>query len=166
MIGRRMRYLLSQVRLSLSADSRVWNLEGSDQYSCQSFNSYLIQPYVSTPFQFSSFLWQARDPFKIRAFVWTLVFNKLNTNDRLRSIGPTSIFHRIAVWCVRIILYFTIICFFFVEVPVSFGTIYLGWVRRIGLVLHLLLLFCRWSLEVLDMRLIEIFCGSVGYSLY
>lgn len=60
----------------------------------------MIQSRKTTLFPLSSFVGEAKVPFKIRALVWTLVLNKININDVLQS-------HRA---CIRISPYWCLMC--------------------------------------------------------
>lgn len=65
-------------------DKRVWTFESSGRFSCKSFFKVLI---LSNNFDLSFpaiRIWKSQVPPRVKAFVWSLVLNHINTMDLLQ----------------------------------------------------------------------------------
>lgn len=80
--------ILLHIHLSHNSDTRLWVLEGSGLFSCGSFLLHLTRAPSPLVFPLSSFIWKSRVPFKVWVFVWSLVLNKLSTNDVRQARRP------------------------------------------------------------------------------
>ena len=84
--------LLSNIHLTpFVLDARTWVLSSSGVFSIKSFFSTLSFSPYSIPFYPTNFLWKSRVPFKVRAFAWSVVLKKVNTNDMLQLRRPFKV---------------------------------------------------------------------------
>ena len=76
--------LLNPVHLSSSLDKRLWSLDSSGLFTCKSFFQYLTHSSNTTSLLLDEPIWKSKAPFEVKSFIWTDVFNRINTNDILQ----------------------------------------------------------------------------------
>ncbi|KAM2004953.1 hypothetical protein FF1_000090 [Malus domestica] len=87
------------VRLCLSrADRRRWILEGSGQFTCKSYFSFLRNNDSVHQFLPSPQIWKAKVPPKVKVLVWLVALRKVNTCDQIQRRMPYTCFS--PHWCV------------------------------------------------------------------
>ena len=80
---------VESVRLCHSReDRRRWNLEGSGQFTCKSYNSFLCHNEAVHLFPPFSQIWKAKVPPKVKFLVWLVALGKVNTCDKVQSRMP------------------------------------------------------------------------------
>lgn len=62
-------------------DRRMWDLEECGIFNCSSFLVDIAQSPKAFHFLSSNFIWKAKLPFKVKAFMKTVALNIINTND-------------------------------------------------------------------------------------
>lgn len=65
---------------SMRPYKRLWSLERTSEFSCKSFLSHIGNPPSSGAFPLNKFIWKANIPPKVKAFAWTVVLRRVNTN--------------------------------------------------------------------------------------
>lgn len=75
-------------RFSMKPDRRLWTLCGSCTFTSRPFLVRVAQFFNSLQFPMSNFNWKGKQPHKIKAFIWTLALNKINTNDLPQKRSP------------------------------------------------------------------------------
>ena len=89
-------------------------LENVDvSYSCKLLFHFLTHSPNSQKFFYDKIIWKAKAPSKVKSFVWTVVLNRINTNDLLQFWRPkTAIFPNICVMCMNSSELFTHLSFY------------------------------------------------------
>ena len=82
--------ILAPFRVLSIPDRRIWSLESAGVYTCSSFFKYLSRSSNPTSVILSNFFWKIKAPSKVKAFVWTAVLNRINTNDLLQIRRPNK----------------------------------------------------------------------------
>lgn len=75
--------ILDSVGISSKEYSTLWKWDSLRMFSIKSFLACLSSPSRCLIFPFANFLWKAKVPHKMRAFTWTMVLGKINTNNML-----------------------------------------------------------------------------------
>ncbi|KAM1060262.1 hypothetical protein TB1_024191 [Malus domestica] len=89
---------VESVRLCHSReDRRRWNLEGSGQFTCKSYNSFLCNNDVMHQFPPFAQIWKAKVPPKVKILVWLVALGKVNTCDQIQRRMPFACFS--PHWC-------------------------------------------------------------------
>ena len=65
------------------SDVKSWSLSSSGLFTVKSFFLALSHCSDSPPVFPTKFVWNSQVPFKVKSFVWLVVYKKVNTNDLL-----------------------------------------------------------------------------------
>ena len=80
--------LLNPIHLSNALDIRIWTLDSTGFFTCKSYFHFLTSSANIERFLLDKFIWKSKSPSKVKAFVWTAVLNRINTNDMLQKRRP------------------------------------------------------------------------------
>ena len=80
--------LLNPILLSNALDIRIWTLESFGTFSCKSYCQFLTSSPNKERFLLDKLIWKSKSPSKVKAFIWIVVFNQINTNDTLQKRRP------------------------------------------------------------------------------
>ena len=80
--------LLNPIHLFNTPDTRIWTLDSSGIFSCKSYFQFLTSSPNIDRFLLDKPIWKSKSPSKVKAFVWTAVLNRINTNDMLQKRRP------------------------------------------------------------------------------
>lgn len=82
--------ILNRCSFFMIPDTRIWFLKGSEEFSCKSFMYHIGNPCLLA-ILLDTFIWKAKIPFKVKAFVWTVVLQRMNANDLLQRCRPNKV---------------------------------------------------------------------------
>ena len=80
--------LLDYVLLSSSPDKRLWSLDPFGLFTCKSYFQFLTHSLTPTSFLLDKPIWKSKAPSKVKSFNWTVMLNRINTNDMLQVQRP------------------------------------------------------------------------------
>ena len=92
--------ILDSVLLSSSPNKRLWSLDLPRVFTCISYFQFLTHSLTITSFLLNKCIWKSKAPSKVKFFIWTIVLNKINTNDMLQVQRPyTAISPGVCIMC-------------------------------------------------------------------
>ena len=95
--------LLDIVLLSYSPYKQLWSLDPSGLFTCKSYFQFLTNSLNTTSFHFNKPICKSKAPSKVKPFIWTVVLNRINTNNILQvQRPPKAISPNVCVMCGRI----------------------------------------------------------------
>lgn len=88
MIGDLVAYFFDWYHYRVMTTKGLWKGDSSTFLSSKSFLKCLTSISHDPLFPIAKFIWKAKVHDKVRAFVWTMAFQKINTNDMLQKSRP------------------------------------------------------------------------------
>lgn len=86
-----LQHLLDSFHIEIEPEKRVWGISNPGIFSSKSFFEHLTSTPQNASFALNNFIWKAKAPLKVRAFSWTVVLDRVNTNNPLQRQRPNKV---------------------------------------------------------------------------
>jgi len=84
-------YFLLEFLLFWRQEFGLWSLDPLGSYLCASFYKFFIWHWKNPIFSLHVFFWKTKVPYKVKAFIWMAVLNRLNTNDLFQILSTNIV---------------------------------------------------------------------------